>query len=75
MTIDVSGDWILDGRPFDTAYGGQVGFSLQQSGSRIVGDLVQLQDPGTGQPPPERRRRVRMSKARSSRMRGGTTTS
>ncbi len=51
MAIDVSGDWIFDGRPFDTAYGGQIRLSLEQSGSRIVGDLVQLQDPRTGQPP------------------------
>ena len=53
MAIDLSGEWIFDGRPFDTVYDGQMGLRLQQSGSRISGDLVQLQDPRTGQPPPD----------------------
>ena len=57
MTIDVSGDWIFDGRPFNTAYDGQIRLRLEQSGSRIDGDLVQLQDPRTGQPPTAARSR------------------
>ena len=51
MTIDLSGEWIFDGHPFDAPYAGQIRLTLKQSGTGISGDLLQLQDPFSGKPP------------------------
>ncbi len=51
MTIDLSGEWIFDGHPFDAPYAGQIRLTLKQSGTSISGDLLQLQDPFSGKPP------------------------
>ncbi len=51
MTIDMAGEWIFQGRPFDAPYGGQIQLRLQQAGASISGELVQRQNPDSGQPP------------------------
>ena len=51
MDIDISGEWIFDGHPWDAPYAGQVKMNLKQSGTTIIGELVQLIDPFSGKPP------------------------
>ncbi len=51
MDIDISGEWIFDGHPWNAPYAGKVKMHLQQSGTSISGDLIQLIDPFSGQPP------------------------
>ena len=51
MAIDITGEWIFDGHPFDAPYAGQIRLTLQQSGTSISGELLQLQDPFSGKPP------------------------
>ena len=51
MDIDISGDWIFDGHPWDAPYAGQIKMNLKQSGTTIIGELVQLIDPFSGKPP------------------------
>ncbi len=48
MTIDISGEWIIDGHPWDAPYAGRAKLNLRQSGTTIMGELVQLIDPFTG---------------------------
>lgn len=52
MTIDLSGEWIFDGHPWDLPYAGRVRMQLQQVGTTLSGELVQLIDPFSGQAPP-----------------------
>ncbi len=48
MTIDISGEWIIDGHPWDAPYAGRAKLNLRQSGTTIMGELVQLIDPFAG---------------------------
>jgi hypothetical protein len=36
MAIDIAGEWIFDGHPFDAPYAGQIGLTLRQSGTSWV---------------------------------------
>ncbi len=53
MPIDVSGEWILNGHPFASPYGGRIRLHLRQTGTVLSGDLVQLLNPQSGEPPPD----------------------
>ncbi len=51
MDVDLSGEWIFDGHPWDAPYAGQIQMRLTQSGTSLSGDLVQLVHPLTGKAP------------------------
>lgn len=53
MNLDLTGQWIFHGHPWDTPHGGRIAIQLTQAGTTLGGSIRQLINPSTGRPPPD----------------------